>query len=134
MQKSSTTVKTAQKSLFDRCKRGWNWHFTFSEAEAPSGAKVTEVYAVLLYKTGSNVETVVSGYPYGCGGREDTVVDEIRDAFHDLYGCARDEEIEVRKDAGEWFERTVIDAPMRGDVVADFAHALARIRRVIVCK
>ena len=134
MRKSSTAAKAAQKSLSDRCKRGWNWHFIFSQAESPSGARVTEVRETLLYKTGSGVEIVVSGYPYGCGGREDAVVDEIREAVRDLYLDAHEEGIDLKEVHTDASAKFCIAAPVESSLVQGFARALSGIRRVIVDK
>ena len=116
-------------SFYGRCKRGWNWHFIFSETKL-GGNVVTVIKKELLWRTRCSLDTVVSGYPGGC--REDSVAEAIDEAIGNLKTDANDGGIAINEINGRNFDSLVIGAALDSEIVQGFAQSLSRIRRVIV--
>ena len=116
-------------NLYSRCKRGWNWHFTFGETTR-DGNVVTVATQELLWRTKCGLETIVSGYPGGC--REDSVALAIHEAIDNLKADAINEGVAISEILSRNFDSLVIGAPLDSEIVQGFAQALSRIRRVVV--
>ena len=130
MKKSSTAAQAAPKSLFDRCRRGWNWHFVFDETSLEDGTRAVVVRMIPLFKTVYGLDMIISPYPGG--RREDTVVEAIHEAFRDLSVDAAEDGVPIRDISDCNFEKLAIAAPVDSGIVQRFVAALSRIRRVFV--
>ena len=120
----------AGDSLFSRCRRGWNWRFVFKEVRRADGTHATVVTTVPLFKSRCRLDVLISPYPGS--RREDSVAEEIADAFRDLHIQACESGVSVELAPDRNFERHIIGALIDSDIVKDFAATLAGIRRVLV--
>ena len=117
--------------LYSRCKRGWNWHFTFSETRR-NGKAVTVVRQELLWRSKSGLDVIVSKYPYGHGAREDAVMEAINGVVSELHVAGCEKDVLIEEVSGRNFDSIIIGASIDSEIGQDFARSLADIRRVIV--
>ena len=128
--KSSCLLYKNRDSLFSRCRRGWNWRFAFKEERLADGTRATSVTTVPLFKSRCGLDVLVGPYPGG--RREDSVAEEIAEAFRDLHLRACEDGVSVKSAPDRNFERHIIGEPIDSDRVKDFAATLAGIRRALV--
>lgn len=117
--------------LYCRCKRGWNWHFTFSETTRDGNA-VAVVRQELLWRSKSGLDVIVSKYPYGHGVREDAVIEAIHEVVSELHVAGSEKDVLIEEISGRNFDSIIIGASIDSEIGQDFARSLADIRRVIV--
>ena len=120
-----------RSNLYSRCKRGWNWHFTFSETTRDGNA-VTVVRQELLWRSKSGLDVIVSKYPYGHGAREDAVMEAINEVVSELHVAGCEKDVLIEEVSGRNFDSIIIGASIDSEIGQDFARSLADIRRVIV--
>ena len=117
--------------LYSRCKRGWNWHFTFSETTRDGNA-VTVVRQELLWRSRSGLDVIVSKYPYGHGAREDAVVEAVNRSVFGLRVDGHENDLLIEEVNGRDSDLIIISASIDSEIVQGFAESLSGIRRVIV--
>lgn len=113
-------------------KNGYNWEYRI-QSKTMGGEECSVIDEVLWFQyRDQGCEQIISGYPYGDGRREDSTVDEIKDAFNDLMADAREEEVVVHAGRGRSGCYWVVHAPVDSPLVRGLATQLSAINRVEV--
>ena len=113
-------------------KRGWNWHYIFSDKTLEDGTRYTVVSERVFRVSACGTDLIVSGF-YGGHDYENAAAGSIEKAFRDFFCDANENGVRVKTIRESlYFDAWLIDAPIDSEIVKAFTAALAAINRVSV--
>ena len=116
-------------------KLGYNFEFKIDEIASADGTTCVVIDESMWHQSRSfGPEQIISGYPYGHGRYEDTVVDQIHETMQEFCLSGRDSGLEVRSAFGRWQQpRWIVPGCTLGDeLVQGLIKSLSRLNRVTV--